>query len=177
MTKHTMYAGSTGTENAYVIQQLFYKFKNEFEPYRQTSANWQTYWNARATLVGQPRPLQYRVGSHLRRTPVDTPAGWYQYYRDLLLSTHNTSSGASHVLGLPDQTWRAWSTLLPTLTTLGSTDADIGRRVFDIWNTTSVNVGGETIREPFRDSEGFELLCAFGGRGIGSSNLGSSAQL
>ena len=178
MTKLRTASGSSGTENAFVVMSAINKWYLEIDPLNRSSANFQDYWNNRATRVPDPRQLDYIIGAHNSRTPVQTAAGWYQYHRDLRLSTHNTSSGASQLRTLPDHGWRVFVTALAAISTNGVSDAGLGRSVYALWNTTGVTIGGELTRFPFQGGSGFELLCAWAGRGTNSSaGAGSSAQL
>jgi len=160
--------GSTGTLNSERIRRLFLNFKLRL-PEQQTSAQFNTDWAARSVRYLEPQ-LDYGIPGQFG----SNSSSWYRYMRERYTSTHAadaahqpTTARPPHPYSLPSPTWRDLSTRLPSYTTLGNSDAAIGRRVFDLWSTSDLY-----------KYEGFELLLAWGGRGINSSaGVGSSVRL
>ena len=101
----------------------------------------------------------------------NTSSGNYNYHRRLFGSTHTTLNRANpdpnpHSAGLPSAVWRDWTTRIPGMTTLGASDAAVGRNVYELRKTTM-----------YVDT-GYELLIAWAGRNLNTSlGVGSTVRL
>ena len=168
MPGNTFGTGSTGTQRAERIRQLFYNF-TKLPVSQQTSAQFNDDWTARTT-----RYLDVALSYSIPGQFGSNSSSWFRYHKERYGSTHDATAAkqpspsfAPHTYGLPSPTIRDFTTRSLAYSTLGNSDAAIGRRTFDLWSTNSI----------YRD-EGFEFLLAWSGRGVGTSaGVGSSVRL
>ena len=117
-----------------------------------TSAAFITIWDNRTAIFREDSlPQDYIVGGG----EANTPLGWFAYYRRLLGSTRNTSSGGTFsVLGLPDAVWTDFSTRVDTAVAAETTvnDNGIGDIVYNILVSTLID---------YQDGTGKGLLSAW----------------
>ena len=157
--------GSTATELAERVRRVFY-FYRTLLPEDQTSARFNVLWGTRGTVY---RDNQLHYNFNTGRWG-DNSSGWFNYHKSLYGSSYNTLNTTGRYaptgVSLPSAPWRDFSTRVPGLTTLGITDAAIGRNVWTLYQTQVYQ------------SEGFELLLAWAGRGLNTSaNILSSVEL
>ena len=117
-----------------------------------TSAAWTSIWDVRTAVFTEDMlPQDYIIGGG----EANTPLGWFAYYRRLLGSTRNTSSGGTfNIFGIPDEVWTDFSTRVDTAIAAESTanDNGIGDIVYNILVSTLVN---------YQDGSGKGLLSAW----------------
>lgn len=152
------YSGSTGTMEAMRVQKVM----DLWTASDQTSVSWANFWNNRDTFFREDTLHQnYVIGGG----EANTPAGWYQYWRRLVGSTRNTSSGGRlNVLGLPNAVWRDFSTRVPVSGETTLTDNAIGDHVYAVLRSTVAN---------YQSGDGRGLLAAWAATSQ-TSNVGSS---
>ena len=128
--------GSTGVAAALRIERVIDLFR-ALPAGRQTSAVWTNLWDNRvANFPEDGLDQSYIIGGGEDNTPL----GWFAYYRRLLGSTRNTSSGGTFsILGLPDPIWSDLSTIVDTAVAAETTvnDNGIGDIVFYIINNST----------------------------------------
>ena len=164
----TFGTGSTATLNAERIRQLFYNFKL-LPTDVQTSARWNTDWAARSVRYLDVK-LDYLIDGRFG----SNSSSWFRYQKLLFGSTRSASAAhqptaavAPHAYAPPHPVVTDFTTRSVGMTTLGNSDAAMGRRTFDLWSTAEV----------YRDS-GYEFLLAWAGRGTNTSaGIGSSVRL
>jgi len=117
-----------------------------------TSAAWTNLWDNRTALFREDTLDQsYQIGGG----ETNTPLGYFAFYRRLVGSTRNTSSGGKFgILGLPEAVWDDFSTRVDTAIAAESTanDNGIGDIVYNILVSTLVN---------YQDGTGKGLLSAW----------------
>ena len=152
------YSGSTGTLEAMRVQKVIDLWIGS----DQTSASWVNFWDNRDTFFREDTLHQnYVIGGG----EANTPAGWYQYWRRLVGSTRNTSSGGRlNVLGLPNAIWRDFSTRVPVSVETTLTDNARGDHVYAVLRSTVAN---------YQSGDGRGLLAAWAATSQ-TSNVGSS---
>src|SRR3990167_1444508 len=153
--------GSTGGEKFERVKHAIARYRAEF-PENKTSARWSSHWAQRGTT-----PFDIRCDYPIGAGEANTPAGMYAYYRRLVNSTRNTSSGGRYaILGLPNASWRDFSTRVPVAGQTTLSDAARWQHVYEILRTTSPV-------DYQQDGEPMELLAAWAGNER-TSNEGSS---
>ena len=130
--------GSTGAASALRIEKVIDRFR-VLPSGRQTSAAWTDLYDNRVAYFPEDGLDQaYIIGGG----EANTPLGYFAFYRRLLGSTRNTSSGGTFsVLGLPDPIWSDLSTIVDTAIAAETTvnDNGIGDIVFYIISNSTVN--------------------------------------
>ena len=167
MPKTPRSGGSSGIENAERVRTLFYHFQN-LPSTAQTSGRWNDMWAGRSSRYLDIQ-CDYIIGGGCQ----NNSSGWFRYNRILYGSTYNTLNTTSPHrpagVALPSPGWRDLSTRLPAMSTLGITDAALGRSVFDIYTASTALYGPS--------GSAYELLLAWAGRGLNTSaGVGSSVR-
>jgi len=149
--------GSTGALDALAINQIVDKWLEM----RGSSAQWQTLWNNRS-VIQQNVYSDYPIGYDND----DSSVGWYKYLRDVAKST--IDNGSTDKNQLPHPAWTLFSADIPGLQPDGTTDADMGRRVYALLASTHIN------SVAYRSHNNFLRWLMCGWAASGSSAIGSS---
>ncbi len=126
-------SGSTGAMEAQRIERVI----DRWEASDQTSVSWATFWDNRDTYWREDLVRQdYIIGGG----EANATTGWYQYWRRLVGSTRNTSTGGTFsVLGLPNAVWLDFSTRVPVAGETTLTDNARGDHVYAVIISTVVD--------------------------------------